>query len=254
MSGAAILAFLKEASSDLSSSLPSYPSSQGSWSPTESGFINTRTILNSTRRSAPRFRLKWKLSHNVSRRWRSGSSTTGFNWNQPSPRSWSLAQGRVFPGWSPMPRWISAMVMWRSGTKSKSSLFIWTQPCQWTPKWSRWWRPPTSTAVLSDMFAAVWLSNLPRRLPSVSSLLDSIIVTHSCMALQRRTSADSSVSRTISRELCFKLHGTPVQNHCSNTYTGSQSTSQNRSRNIQRANFGTAILFPQSAEQLHTFT
>ena len=28
------------------------------------------------------------------------------------------------------------------------------------------------------------------------------------MALQRRTSADSSVSRTISCELCFKLHGT----------------------------------------------
>ena len=26
--------------------------------------------------------------------------------------------------------WISAMVMWRSGTKSKSSVFIWTQPCQ----------------------------------------------------------------------------------------------------------------------------
>ena len=25
-------------------------------------------------------------------------------------------------------------------------------------------------------------------------------------------------------ELCFKLHGTPVQNHCSNTYTGSQSS------------------------------
>ena len=41
-----------------------------------------------------------------------------------------LAQGRVFPGWSPSPRWISAMVMWRSGTKSKSSVFIWTQPCQ----------------------------------------------------------------------------------------------------------------------------
>ena len=52
MSGAAILAFLSEASSDLSSSLPSYPPSQRSWSPTESGFINTRTILNSTRRSA----------------------------------------------------------------------------------------------------------------------------------------------------------------------------------------------------------
>ena len=37
----------------MSSPLPSYPQSQGSWSPTESGFINTRTILNSTRRSAP---------------------------------------------------------------------------------------------------------------------------------------------------------------------------------------------------------
>ena len=59
---------LREASSYLSSSLPSYPPSQGSWSPTESGFINTQTILNSTRRSAPRFRLKWRLSHNVSRR------------------------------------------------------------------------------------------------------------------------------------------------------------------------------------------
>ena len=62
------------------------------------------------------------------------------------------------------------------------------------------------------------------RVPSVSALLDSIIVTHSCMALQRRTSADSNVSRTISRELCFKLHGTPVQNYCSNTYTGFQSS------------------------------
>ena len=29
-----------------------------------------------------------------------------------------MAQGRVFPG--PSPCWISAMVMWRSGTKSKS--------------------------------------------------------------------------------------------------------------------------------------
>ena len=64
--------------------------SQRSWSPTESGFINTRTILNSTRTSAPRLRLKWRLSHNVSQRWRSGSSTTGFdNWTQ-----WSLARGR----------------------------------------------------------------------------------------------------------------------------------------------------------------
>ena len=42
--------------------------SQGSWSPRESGFTNTRTILNVTRRSAPRLRLKWRLSHNVS--WR----------------------------------------------------------------------------------------------------------------------------------------------------------------------------------------
>ena len=71
----------------------------------------------------------WRLSHTVSRRWCSGSSTTGFNWTQPSPRPWSSAQGRVFPGWSPSPRWISAMVTWRSGTKSKSSVFIWIQPC-----------------------------------------------------------------------------------------------------------------------------
>ena len=98
MSGAAILAFLREASSDLSSSLPSYSPSQESWSPTESGFINTRVIFNCTRRSAPRFRLKWRLSHHVSQRWRSGSSTTGFNWTQPSPMPWSLAQGRFFLG------------------------------------------------------------------------------------------------------------------------------------------------------------
>ena len=135
---AAILAFLREASLDLSSSLPLYPLSQGSWSPTESGFINTRTTPNSTRRSAPWFRLNWRLSHNVSRRWRSGSSTTGFNWTQPSPRPWSSVQGRAFPSWSPSPRWTSAMVMWRSRTKSKSSVFTSIQPCQWTPKWSRW--------------------------------------------------------------------------------------------------------------------
>ena len=60
----------------------------------------------------------------------------------------------------------------------------------------------------------IWPSNLPGWSPSVSSLLDSIIVTLSCMALQRRTSADSSVSRTISRELCYRLHGTIVQSHC----------------------------------------
>ena len=121
MSGAAILSFLREASSIGPVLFSAFVSpSQGSWSPTESGFINTRTILNSTRRSAPRFRLKWRLSHNVFRRWRSGSSTTGFNWTQPSPRPWSLAQGGVFPSWSPSPRWISAMVMWRSGAKSKS--------------------------------------------------------------------------------------------------------------------------------------
>ena len=42
----------------------------------------------------------------------------------------SEAQGRVFPSWSPSPCWISAMVMWRSGTKSKSLVSIWTQHCQ----------------------------------------------------------------------------------------------------------------------------
>ena len=218
MSGAAILAFLREASSDLSSSLPSYPPSQGSLSPTESGFINTRTILNYTRRCSPRFRLKWRLSHNVSRRWRFGSSTTGFNWTQPSPRPWSnqvrghdpwlkavsfQAGARRLVGYR---RWSCGGQGWNQNTRCSSGPNLVNYL---TSKWSRWWRPPTSTSVFSDMFAEVWLSNLPRWSPSVSSLLDSIIVTHSCMALQRRTSADSSVSRTISRELCFKLHGTP---------------------------------------------
>ena len=74
------------------------------------------------------------------------------------------------------------------------------------------------------MFAEVWLSNLPRWSPSVSSPPDSITVTLSCMALQRQISADSSVSRTISRELCYRLHGTLVQSHYSNNYIGFRSS------------------------------
>ena len=74
------------------------------------------------------------------------------------------------------------------------------------------------------MFAEVWLSNLPRWSPSVLSPPDSITVTLSCMALQRQISADSSVTRTISRELCYRLHGTLVQSHYSNNYIGFRSS------------------------------
>ena len=52
------------------------------------------------------------------------------------------------------------------------------------------------------------------------------------MALQRRTSADSSVTRAISRELCYRLHGTPVQSHCSNTYTDFRSSGGLYSRSL----------------------
>ena len=59
------------------------------------------------------------------------------------------------------------------------------------------------------------------------------------MALQRRTSADSSVSRTISRELCSKLHETPFKT-IAQTLTLASSPAedyiQDRSRNIQCAN------------------
>ena len=77
------------------------------------------------------------------------------------------------------------------------------------------------------------------------------------MALQRRTSADSSVSRTISRDCassCMELQFKTIVQTLTLASSPAEDDIQDRSRNIQSANFRTAILSPQSAGQPHTFT
>ena len=83
----------------------------------------------------------------------------------------------------------------------------------------------------------------------------SIIVTHSCMALQRRTSADSSVSersRASCASSCMELQFKTIAQTLTLASSPAEDNIQDRSRNIQRANFRRAILSPQSAGQLHT--
>ena len=223
MSGAAILAFLREASSDLSSSMPSYPPSQGSWSPHGIRFINTRTILNSTRRSAPWFRLN-------------GGSLTMFpGVDVLVPRQLASIELNQVRGHYP---WLMAG-SFQAGARRLVDIGDGHVEVKDEIKILGVHLDPTlsmntqvKSLIKTSNFHIRALRHIRRGLTFesakmialVSSLLDSIIVTLSCMAPQRRTSADSSVSRAISRELCCRLHGLPVQCLCSNTYTGFRSS------------------------------
>jgi len=92
-----------------------------------------------------------------------------------------------------------AIVVWRSGTTSKSSAYIWIQPCLWMLKWRRWSRHPTSTSVLSDTFAEVrvYQDDRLRSHHFSARLLQLISVRHF------NISANSIVFRMILCELCY---------------------------------------------------
>jgi len=160
LTSGATMAFLRKASLDLSSSPPSYLQSQGSWSFTGSGYSQVSSIrgqYSTTRMLLPGFIPN------------GGSLTMCVGFDVPFPRQWativlrllgpwSLAQDRVFPRLEPVTSDIGDGHM-EVRDESKSSAFIWIQPCLWMLNWRYWSRHPTFTSVLSDTVAEVWLES-----------------------------------------------------------------------------------------------
>ena len=214
--------FWRKASLDLSSyALPSYLPSQGSWSFTESGIINTQLHGCLLPGSIPN-----GGSLTMCRLWRSGSSTIGYNCTQTSG-TMILGSRQGLPRLEPV-----ASDIGDGSMKVRDEIKILGIHLDPTLSMNAQLKVLIKTSnfhILALQHGCRGLAQIYRddRLQShhfsVSSLLGLTIVTDSCAALQSWISANSNVFRMFLRELCFKQRGIPAQNRCSNSYTGFES-------------------------------